>query len=208
MCHLTAGGAEKEKPGRVVGGRRVGGASRAAAGVKSRGASSITQRQADKRSLGAQFKQQLTELVKLIESGRAHYVRCIKPNSFRKAHTFEAGNVLRQLRCSGVTETVRARRAGWPVNHSFGDFVQRYSEVYLRSKKGAKMPAAEDVLPILEFFLKDPDAWRIGKNKVCVSGEVWWEMGGKSTDVEPEASIPGPRGLSVREKNPCLLQNR
>jgi hypothetical protein len=37
--------------------------------------------QADKRSLGAQFKQQLSELIKLIESGRAHYVRCVKPNS-------------------------------------------------------------------------------------------------------------------------------
>ncbi len=38
--------------------------------------SAVAQRQADKRSLGFQFKQQLLELVKLIESGKAHYVRC------------------------------------------------------------------------------------------------------------------------------------
>jgi len=161
-------GAGESKPGRVVGGRRVGGASRVAAGAKSRGASSVTQRQADKRSLGAQFKQQLSELVKLIESGRAHYVRCVKPNSLRKAHTFEAGNVLRQLRCSGVTETVRARRAGWPVSHTFADFVSRYGEVYCQTKKGAKRPAADECEPILEFFIGDKDAWRVGKKKVFV----------------------------------------
>ena len=157
-----------EKPGRVVGGRRVGGASRA--GGASRGAAggrgAAATRQADKRSLGFQFKQQLSELVKLIESGRAHYVRCVKPNSVRKAHSFEAGNVLRQLRCSGVTETVRARKAGWPVSHVFADFVTRYSEVYYMTKKGAKRPT--DPLPILEFFLKDPDQWRMGTTKVFV----------------------------------------
>ena len=173
----------------------------------------VAQRQADKRSLGFQFKQQLMELVKLIESGKAHYVRsasaprgarwwggvsvtagavaqrprpidglwvdpfecrggcvgdgcllcvsipppgsvrrsvsaaapwsgapcltcrgrglggarrCVKPNNVRKAHNFDASNVVRQLRCSGVTETVRARRAGWPVNYSFSEFVQRF----------------------------------------------------------------------------------
>ena len=41
--------------------------------------SAVAQRQADKRSLGFQFKQQLMELVKLIESGKAHYVRCAPP---------------------------------------------------------------------------------------------------------------------------------
>jgi hypothetical protein len=39
----------------------------------------VAQRQADKRSLGFQFKQQLMELVKLIESGKAHYVRRAGP---------------------------------------------------------------------------------------------------------------------------------
>ena len=84
---------------------------------------------------GSQFKMQLSELVGLIESGRAHYVRCIKPNGLRRPHTFEAPSVIRQLRCSGVTETVRARRAGWPVSHAFQDFVNRYSEVYMALSK-------------------------------------------------------------------------
>ncbi|EKX40396.1 hypothetical protein GUITHDRAFT_75545, partial [Guillardia theta CCMP2712] len=92
-------------------------------------------RQQDKRSLGFQFKQQLQELVSLIESGKAHYVRCVKPNNDRKSHCFEAPNVIRQLRCSGVTETVRARRAGWPVSYTFADFVSRYGEVYVSSAR-------------------------------------------------------------------------
>jgi hypothetical protein len=48
------------------------------------GGRSIAQRKEDKRSLGSQFKMQLGELVGLIESGRAHYVRCIKPNGLRR----------------------------------------------------------------------------------------------------------------------------
>ncbi len=67
----------------------MGGASRAAGASKTSARSaSVTQRQADKRSLGAQFKQQLSELVKLIESGRAHYVRCVKPNSLVRCLCF------------------------------------------------------------------------------------------------------------------------
>ena len=158
-----AGAAAEAKPGRMIGGRLVGGTG--ARGVGARGAGrSMAQRKEDKRSLGSQFKMQLSELVGLIESGRAHYVRCIKPNALRRPHTFEAPSVIRQLRCSGVTETVRARRAGWPVSHSFEDFVKRYIEVYMSLSKAKKPPA--DLLPILKFFLASEDEWRIGTSKV------------------------------------------
>jgi len=124
----------------------------------------VAQRKEDKRSLGSQFKMQLMELVGLIESGKAHYVRCIKPNGERRPHTFEAPSVIRQLRCSGVTETVRARRAGWPVSHAFEDFVNRYKEVYM-SLSHTKTPPT-DMMPILKFFLSSEDEWRVGTSKI------------------------------------------
>lgn len=156
---------EGAKPGRMIGGRMVGGGGAGARGVRGGGGGgSVAQRKEDKRSLGSQFKMQLMELVGLIESGKAHYVRCIKPNGERRPHTFEAPSVIRQLRCSGVTETVRARRAGWPVSHAFEDFVNRYKEVYM-SLSHTKTPPT-DMMPILKFFLSSEDEWRVGTSKI------------------------------------------
>ena len=171
LLKARAAGAEDVAPaegaktgGRMIGGRVVGG-STGARGVRGgAGAGSIAQRKEDKRSLGSQFKMQLNELVGLIESGKAHYVRCIKPNGERRPHTFDAPSVIRQLRCSGVTETVRARRAGWPVSHAFEDFVNRYKEVYMSLSKSKTAPT--DMMPILKFFLSSPDEWRVGTSKV------------------------------------------
>lgn len=41
--------------------------------------------------------------------------------------SFETQLVLEQLRYCGILETVKIRKAGFPVRHTFQDFVQRYS---------------------------------------------------------------------------------
>mmetsp|Transcript_8728 Transcript_8728/g.20024 ORF Transcript_8728/g.20024 Transcript_8728/m.20024 type:complete len:1539 (+) Transcript_8728:166-4782(+) len=165
----AGGAAQARKTG--TGGK--GGAAAALAArraAKTTTASAVAQRQADKRSLGSQFKQQLAELVKLIESGTAHYVRCIKPNGERRAKQMEPGNTIRQLRCSGVTETVRARRAGWPVSHTFTEFVQRYAEIYYKTiRKRAQVKECE---PILKAMLKDEINWRMGHTKVFLRDQA------------------------------------
>eukprot|EP00960_Hanusia_phi_P029058 747751-Hanusia_phi.AAC.1 len=140
---------DSNSAGRIIGGRRVGGGAARVTGARS--AASAKQRQQDKRSLGFQFKQQLQELVNLIESGKAHYVRCVKPNNDRKLPmSSDSSDALVSLICQlgalllparyltmgvGVTETVRARRAGWPVSYTFADFVSRYGEVYVSTAR-------------------------------------------------------------------------
>jgi len=39
---------------------------------------------------------------------------------------FDRGLCCRQLRYSGMMETIRIRRAGYPIRHSFTEFVERY----------------------------------------------------------------------------------
>ena len=54
------------------------------------------------------------------------FVRCIKPNEFKEPLTFDRELCTRQLRYAGMMETIRIRRAGYPIRHSFEEFVDRY----------------------------------------------------------------------------------
>lgn len=39
---------------------------------------------------------------------------------------FDRGLCCRQLRYSGMMETIRIRRAGYPIRHGFSEFIERY----------------------------------------------------------------------------------
>ncbi|XP_052782593.1 myosin-VIIa-like isoform X3 [Mya arenaria] len=77
-------------------------------------------------TLGAQFKKSLDSLMKTLNACQPFFVRCIKPNEFKRAQDFDRELCCKQLRYSGMMETIRIRRAGYPIRHSFFDFVDRY----------------------------------------------------------------------------------
>ncbi|ETE72195.1 Myosin-XV, partial [Ophiophagus hannah] len=54
------------------------------------------------------------------------FVRCIKPNSKKEPGLFEADTVSNQLRSSGILETIRIRKEGFPVRIPFQIFIDRY----------------------------------------------------------------------------------
>ncbi|KAL3848316.1 hypothetical protein ACJMK2_019184 [Sinanodonta woodiana] len=77
-------------------------------------------------TLGAQFKKSLEALMKTLGACQPFFVRCIKPNEFKKPLMFDRELCCKQLRYSGMMETIRIRRAGYPIRHTFHDFVERY----------------------------------------------------------------------------------
>ncbi len=77
-------------------------------------------------TLGAQFKKSLDSLMQTLGACSPFFVRCIKPNEYKEPMTFDRQLVVRQLRYSGMMETIRIRRAGYPIRHSYSDFVDRY----------------------------------------------------------------------------------
>lgn len=77
-------------------------------------------------TLSLQFKNSLDELMKTLTACNPYFIRCIKPNDFKRPNDFDDVLCVRQLRYTGMLETARIRALGYPIRHAFRQFVQRY----------------------------------------------------------------------------------
>ena len=104
------------------------------------------------KTVGQQFKEQLTSLVSSVEKTDPHYIRCLKPNDAARPKMLTRKRLTEQLRYGGVLEAVRVARAGYPVRMIHTEFFQRYRML---------LPAVpDDVLP---WSFNDADA-----QKLCI----------------------------------------
>jgi myosin-5 len=77
-------------------------------------------------TLGSSFKEQLTSLVKVINSTTVHYVRCIKPNFEKSTDKYDLAGVSSQLRCQGILEAIRISRAAYPNRLAHAAVLKRF----------------------------------------------------------------------------------
>ncbi|XP_063171131.1 unconventional myosin-XV [Candoia aspera] len=90
------------------------------------GKSSTGKRKYKPQTVAAKFQQSLLDLVEKMERCNPFFVRCIKPNNKKEPGLFEADTVSNQLRSSGILETIRIRKEGFPVRIPFQIFIDRY----------------------------------------------------------------------------------
>ena len=64
--------------------------------------------------------------MKKISRGEPHFIRCIKPNSHQRPHHFDEKIVMSQLISTGVLETTKIRKLGYPTRMHIEDFISRY----------------------------------------------------------------------------------
>ncbi|KAM7388682.1 hypothetical protein PAMP_024842 [Pampus punctatissimus] len=118
-------------------------------------------------SLSGQFRQSLDSLMKTLTACQPYFIRCIKPNDFKKPMLFDRELCLRQLRYSGMMETIRIRKAGYPVRYTFDEFLGRYRvllKTYLCDpKKESEEKCCES---ICETVLVEEGSWKTGKTKI------------------------------------------
>jgi myosin-5 len=101
---------------------------------------------ARKRKIGSKgtvvskFKTDLAKLCATLERSSLHFVRCIKPNSRKVGGVFDPMLVLPQLRCSGIVETVKIRKAGYAVRLTYASFVAAFSVLLPKSEGGTAPP--------------------------------------------------------------------
>ncbi|EOD17106.1 hypothetical protein EMIHUDRAFT_124129, partial [Emiliania huxleyi CCMP1516] len=78
-------------------------------------------------SVGKRFVNDLNSLLDELKASKAHFVRCIKPNSKQVKKEFEPAMVLDQLRCSGVVEAVRVMTEAYPTRIPYEVIHGRYA---------------------------------------------------------------------------------
>ncbi|XP_063098230.1 unconventional myosin-XV [Cavia porcellus] len=116
-------------------------------------------------TVAAKFQQSLLDLVEKMERCNPLFVRCLKPNHKKEPGLFEPDVVMTQLRYSGVLETVRIRKEGFPVRLPFQVFVDRYRcLVALKHNLPANGDMCVSVLSRLCTVM--PNMYRVGVSKL------------------------------------------
>lgn len=117
-------------------------------------------------TLSAQFKKSLDSLMRQLSQCHPFFVRCIKPNEYKKPMIFDRELCCRQLRYSGMMETIRIRRAGYPIRHTFAEFVERYRFLLNGIEPAHKI---DDCRPIAARICKEvlgKEDYQFGRTKV------------------------------------------
>ncbi|XP_070801042.1 unconventional myosin-VIIb [Pituophis catenifer annectens] len=117
-------------------------------------------------TLAGQFKQSLEQLMKILNSCQPYFIRCLKPNDQKKPMQFDRELCIRQLYYSGMIETIRIRKAGYPIRYNFADFFQRYRVLQpVPAREQLKNDVRQSCICICKKVMEDED-WKIGKTKV------------------------------------------
>ncbi|XP_034535502.1 unconventional myosin-IXAa [Notolabrus celidotus] len=113
-------------------------------------------------SISAQFQASLNKLMETLGQSEPYFVKCIRSNAEKLPLRFNDNLVLRQLRYTGMLETVRIRQSGYNIKYSFKDFVHHFS-VLLPSGTRATREGIQKCLDQLDL---QPDGYQVGKTMV------------------------------------------
>nr|XP_040018575.1 unconventional myosin-IXAa-like isoform X13 [Gasterosteus aculeatus aculeatus] len=113
-------------------------------------------------SISAQFQASLNKLMETLDQSEPYFVKCIRSNAEKLPLRFSDSLVLRQLRYTGMLETVRIRQSGYSIKYTFQDFVRHFHVLLPRDTSATKSG-------IREFFRRihlPPAGYQVGNTMV------------------------------------------
>ncbi|KAM9753299.1 unconventional myosin-IXAb-like isoform 2-T2 [Menidia menidia] len=113
-------------------------------------------------SISAQFQASLNKLMETLDQSEPYFVKCIRSNAEKLPLRFNDSLVLRQLRYTGMLETVRIRQSGYSIKYTFQDFVSHFHVLLPRGTSPTKSG-------IREFFRRihlPPAGYQVGNTMV------------------------------------------
>ncbi|XP_059353222.1 unconventional myosin-IXb-like isoform X2 [Daphnia carinata] len=114
------------------------------------------------QTVGAQFQHSLQSLMVALNTANPFFVRCIKSNRLKGPNQFDEEIVLRQLRYTGMLETVRIRQAGFNVRLTFEEFIHHYRILLPRGL----LSSQSDVHDFLRRMNLNSEHYQIGHQKI------------------------------------------
>lgn len=95
------------------------------------------------KTVSSTFLSSLTELVSRMSKCKPYFVRCLKSNLQKKPKVWDNDLILRQLKYSGVLETVKIRKLGYSFRMEFGEFVRQFRSISYRYHE--EVPPTQEV---------------------------------------------------------------
>ncbi|XP_015248206.1 PREDICTED: unconventional myosin-X-like isoform X3 [Cyprinodon variegatus] len=141
-----------------------------------------------KPTVSSQFRDSLHALMATLSVSNPFFIRCIKPNMEKTPNVFDPEIVLNQLRYSGMLETVKIRRAGFPVRRTFKDFFSRYKIIF----KDRVATAGDDKkrsTDLLTKYDKTKKEWQLGKTKVFMKESLEQRLEKDRDEIRRQAAM-------------------
>ncbi|XP_056253856.1 unconventional myosin-IXAa isoform X9 [Seriola aureovittata] len=113
-------------------------------------------------SISAQFQASLNKLMETLGQSEPYFVKCIRSNAEKLPLRFNDNLVLRQLRYTGMLETVRIRQSGYNIKYSFKDFVHHFCVLLPEGTRATR----EGIQQCLDQLDLEPDGYQVGKTMV------------------------------------------
>ncbi|XP_030629434.1 unconventional myosin-IXb [Chanos chanos] len=113
-------------------------------------------------SISAQFQASLSKLLDTLRKAEPFFVRCIRSNSEKREMYFDEDLVQRQLRYTGMLETVQIRRSGYGAKYTFKEFTDQFRVLLPKQRTTPQ----EDITNLLRKMGLGKTSFQIGKTKV------------------------------------------
>ncbi|XP_061534898.1 unconventional myosin-XV [Phycodurus eques] len=143
---------------------------------------SSTARRFQASTVSVKFQSSLQELLEKMERCHPYFVRCIKPNQRKEAAMFDMDLVSTQLRYSGIMETIRIRKEGYPIRLTFHSFLSRYKA--LLCLKDPPMADQENcVIMLRKLGPVKVGSYQLGVTKIFLKEDLYQLLEGKRDRV-------------------------
>uniref|UniRef100_A0A8C2CQB6 Myosin IXAa n=1 Tax=Cyprinus carpio TaxID=7962 RepID=A0A8C2CQB6_CYPCA len=114
-------------------------------------------------SISAQFQASLNKLMETLGQSEPYFVKCIRSNAEKLPLRFNDALVLRQLRYTGMLETVRIRQSGYSIKYTFQDFVRHF---HVLLPEGTNQASREAIRRYLHQVDLTPEGFQVGHTMV------------------------------------------
>lgn len=143
-------------------------------------------RPAAKLTVSGYFIRQLQELMGVITATNPHWIRCIKPHPNKLPLNFHGSGVMSQLRSAGVLDTVKVRKAGYPIRFANELFLRRYAILLTGNHESSARAKIESIFKNQSI---ERSIGQLGKTKVFLRQEAFSKLNHAKDEATLEYSL-------------------